>query len=258
MKMIWKLGLVFFTAFLISACFNPPEYPDIPEIIFKNLKFISGKAAAGNQLATPDTLKLSIDFKDGDGNFGLSDAEIGQGEFTERYYFKINDLNTKYYLSDPSQLVTLAKDQTFIRYKTKRTNPNYYSLPNFDCINWQTVDEQVGSDRHRLDTMYCQMNPNYYNFFVDFLIQQSDGTFAEYDIVKELCSTPFDGRVPILSKDLNNSIPLEGTISYSMKSSGFKLFIGNRQFRLRIQIQDRLFNKSNLIETQDFTLNSIK
>ena len=42
-----------------------------------------------------------------------------------------------------------------------------------------------------------------------------------------------------------------------MVSYGFKSVLENETFKLKIKIKDRSLNNSNIIETQDFTLNSI-
>ena len=42
-----------------------------------------------------------------------------------------------------------------------------------------------------------------------------------------------------------------------MVSYGFETVLNNQTFKLKIRIKDRSLNNSNLIETQDLTLNSI-
>ncbi len=50
---------------MFSACFNPPEFGNNPAIEFKGISF--GKTANGE-----DELIVSVNFKDGDGDMGLS------------------------------------------------------------------------------------------------------------------------------------------------------------------------------------------
>jgi hypothetical protein len=58
----------------LSSCLNPPNYPIVPEIDFKDVQVVRVPASNGN-LAT-DTLKFAINFRDGDGDLGLSDQDI--------------------------------------------------------------------------------------------------------------------------------------------------------------------------------------
>jgi hypothetical protein len=257
MKIIWKVGISLIAAFMVSACFNPPEYPAIPEITFNKIKFIDSPDPAGTLVA--DTLALYIDFKDGDGDLGLDDNDLGSGQFAERYYYKVNDPNTFYNPSgDPLKLIN---DPGFIRYKTRRTVPKYDTLPPFvkpfTCTNWEVVYQTTNNVTKAVDTLYFKLNPNHYNFYVDFLIKQPDGSFVEYDFRKELCTT-YDGRLPILSKDIGQQTPLEGTIRYAMVGTGFKFVFSIKTLKLRVVVRDRAMNKSNEVITPEFTLADIK
>jgi hypothetical protein len=254
MKTIWRLciGLVL-PAFVIS-CFNPPEYPVVPEIEFNSIQFVDTPDPAGQLIA--DTLVLKVDFTDGDGDIGLSDADdilsAATAQYAERFYF--DNKGIAYAVQDPSQL-----DNTFLRYSSRKASP-FDTLPPFtkpyDCINWKILYNTTGTTSVPTDTLYFQLNPDHYNIFVDFLI--SDGaSYQEYDFRKEYCTT-YDGRLPILSKDVSQENPLEGTIRYAMTGTGFKLIFGNKTIKLRIQIQDRKLNKSNIVETAPFSLNDIK
>ena len=164
----------------------------------------------------------------------------------------LEPFNDKYYYKFP--------DGTFITYKTKRTKPGYDTLPAFvkpyNCINWE-----VRTLNTKVDTFYFKLNPNHYNIFVDFFVQNTDGTFKEFDWQKEFtypnCGIPFDGRFPRLSKDLTQKTPLDGTIHYSMKSTGFLILFSIKTLKLKVTIQDRSLNKSNTIETPLFTLGGI-
>ncbi len=60
---IWGIGIG------LSACERPPSYPNVPEIEFGSLQYID---QSGPQ---KDTLLISINFKDGDGDLGLTGEE---------------------------------------------------------------------------------------------------------------------------------------------------------------------------------------
>lgn len=66
MKLIKGLGLLSFLTILSVSCFDPPEFPVVPQIEFERLEFVRGTDGW-------DTLNLYIKFKDGNGDLGLSD-----------------------------------------------------------------------------------------------------------------------------------------------------------------------------------------
>lgn len=239
MKFTWGLGwlLVLVLALGLGSCFEPPEYSNTPEISFGNLVF---KDVA--DLSEPDSLILFTDFRDGDGNLGLRPSETGcfqAGEDTVCFNEKV------YYVN--------VTDGHFLNYKDKREKPEL-GLPDyvkpFDCINWEIVFDEEGLPQ---DTIYFELNEDHYNIFIDFLVKQNDGSFQEFDWRTEFCTT-YDGRFPVLAKnqDLSQANPVEGTLRYAMLSTGFKLQFSIKTLKLRIQIQDRLLNKSNIIETPEF------
>ena len=241
MKFTWVLVVVIVSGFSMFSCFDPPEYSNTPEIAFENLVFKETP-----NLSEADSLILFIKFKDGDGDLGLRPSETGcylmNGDTVcynaKNFYININDGH-------------------FLNYEDKRTKPEL-GLPDFvqpfNCINWEVVKE----DNIVKDTLYFELNENHHNIFIDFLVKQNDGTFVEFDWTKEFsypnCGISFDGRFPILAKngDLSQKNPVEGTLRYSLKSTGFKLLFSIKTLKLRVQIQDRLLNKSNVIETPEF------
>lgn len=223
----------------LNACFDPPKYPIQPQIEFESIEF---KEYGSGFDAEADSLILVISFKDGDGDLGLDPSEQGCVSETVCY-------NNKFYFR--------KSDGNLVTYTDKRTDPNFSSLPEFvkpfNCINWE-----VRNDDNVIDTLYFEFNPDYYNITVDFLVKNpSTGSFEEFDWTKEfnypLCGGTFDGRFPILFTDKPGS-PLEGNLKYSMGSLGFKALFSIKTLKLRIQIKDRALNKSNIIETPEFTL----
>jgi hypothetical protein len=250
MKAIRGLMLLGFM-FGVASCFNPPEYPIAPEIEFDGVTFIET-----SDPSDADTLALRLLFKDGDGDIGLGDADLivsaNTRQYAQHFYFK----------TDGNKVVTsnnaeLANNPAFISYKTKRTVAKFDTLPRFikpySCTNWEIVKKTVNNATVPVDTLYFQLNPNYYNIFVDFLVKQPDGKWLEYDFRKEFCTT-YDGQIPILSKDLSQPTPLEGVIRYAMPGAGFKLNFSLKTIKLRMQIQDRALHKSNIVESGEFQI----
>ena len=67
MKLIKGLGLLCFVAMGAGSCFDPPEFPAVPQIEYERVEFIDSQDPSDF-----DTLNLYINFKDGDGNLGFT------------------------------------------------------------------------------------------------------------------------------------------------------------------------------------------
>ena len=61
------------TAANLTSCVSAPDYPIVPEIEFKEVRV--AHVPAGNQNAV-DTLTFVLDFRDGDGDLGLSPEDL--------------------------------------------------------------------------------------------------------------------------------------------------------------------------------------
>ena len=234
------------TSLLLGSCFDPPQYSPVPLIEFDNIVFkdVTDPAAS-------DSLILTIRFKDGDGDLGLSTDETGcynvdgkQVCYNPRYYFQL-------------------PDGTFITYKNYRINHasgKNDTLPAFikpaNCLKWD-----VRTVNGKVDTFYVQQNPDFYNIFIEFWVKNDfpAGSYTQYKIEEQFgypqCALSFNGRFPRLS---NEKTPLDGTIRYAMQSVGFNLIFAAKTLKLKITIQDRALNRSNTVETGDFDLTKIK
>ena len=244
------VGLVGITGLFLASCFDPPNYSPIPTIEFESIIF---KDVSNS--SDPDSLILAVRIKDGDGDLGLDANDPTDTLFpyqSRTFMDTISRFNGYYYV---------YKDGPFITYKTRRTNPDYDTLPAFvspyNCVNWEIITIE-----NKVDTFYFQPNPNHHNIFVEYLVKNNDGIFTEFDWTKEFaypqCGITFDGRFPILSKDLSQNAALDGRIRYGMASTGFLILFSIKTLKLRITIQDRSLHKSNIIETPEFRLDQIK
>jgi hypothetical protein len=230
------------------ACFDPPDFPVTPAIEFSEIFFRDVPSGA-------DTLVLRIRFQDGDGDVGLRTDEYtnssNQPAYAQYFYFE-EGTNLK--------LSSRNTTRKLVTYRSRRTVKGYDTLPAyvrpFDCLNWELVYNSASPPRVT-DTVYFQNNPNFNNIFVEFYTKNGNGTFSEYDW-KELFCVDFNGRLPRLQKEGVGSAPLEGTISYPMRSVGFLPAFGIRTMKLRVWIQDRALRRSNVVETPEFTLQSIR
>jgi hypothetical protein len=233
MHLIRGFGLFAIILTGVSACFNPPEFPVGPQIEYESIEY---KEVGTGFDSEYDSLILTISFKDGDGDLGL-DATEDAPPYNNKYYYVVNG--------------------KYLNYEAKRTDPNYDTLPDFvkpyNCINWEVYKE----NNIVKDTLYFELNPDYNNITVEFLVKNPDGTFTEFDWKEAFnypnCGISFDGRFPILYKDQPGA-PLEGIIRYGMGSIGFKILFSTKTLKLRVEIKDRALNKSNVIDTPEFTL----
>ncbi|MBF9140456.1 hypothetical protein [Hymenobacter properus] len=62
----------------LSSCLSAPDYPVVPAIDFKSVDMV---VVPTGTLTAIDTLKFSVDFRDGDGDLGLSDDDIKVAPF---------------------------------------------------------------------------------------------------------------------------------------------------------------------------------
>jgi len=292
MKLLRGLAILAFFTILTGSCFDPPEFPEIPEIVFQDIAFCDVADSS-----TPDTLNLYIKFKDGDGDLGL-DAQDPRYSSTPYHYadFFQNVDGTFGKLEVEAGQITGPGGTTFVDvfniadpnagdlvFPRTRKNPLYTSLiPPYNCKDFayrdfvledddiavldefskfaDTLTNQSGTFYLITDTLYHVSNPNHYNIEVDFLVLVDPNNpnpalrYEEYDWREERCST-YDGRFPFLSE---TNTALDGTLKYSMESRGFQILFGGKTIKLRVQIKDRKLNKSNVIETGDFTLVSIR
>ena len=90
--------------FIAISCYSPPELPLEPSISFKSIIF--------KELDNlPDSLILSLEFKDGDGDLGLGTNELGE-PYHDIWFFR-------------------KADHTLLTYSDRFTPP-YDTLPPFE------------------------------------------------------------------------------------------------------------------------------
>ena len=233
--------------FFITNCVSKEEFSKIPSISFDKLEYIKSKNNT-NQ----DSLILTISFTDGDGDLGLSNDDV---LFPYNPYNAIIDENLNW--------VTFGADNIVPPLYLYKPNGSYElfsnndSRPAFSCQDYiiDTVFQTT-----QLDTFYIQKNENNKNIFVDFYKKNGN----EYEFIdwtrifdQELaCGLNFNSRFPPLNIS-SNTQSISGQLKYAMVSYGFETVLNNQTFKLKIRIKDRSLNNSNLIETQDLTLNSI-
>jgi hypothetical protein len=267
-----------------GSCFEQPEFSNIPAIEFESLTY--------KRINNVDSLILRISFTDGDGDLGLSEDEqdntcqiinrvrIGSTDEFEnqiclnnKLYALQLDSENRHKLIDknqscnynslcynsrffPTKQVT-PNTYSFITYKDRRTNPEYADLPNlikpFTCTNWV-----ITTINNVTDTLFFNLNENHVNFEYQLLVKNPDNTFTPFDFNKELsaCLSPPipGGRFPILSSDRSGS-PIEGEINFVIASPALRFVLGLKILKFQIKVRDRALNISNVIESNEFSLN---
>lgn len=283
MKVIKGVLLFGFLGAVVSACFDPPEFGLVPSIDFENIYFREAKGVGER-----DSLVLTISFRDGNGDLGLSSTQIDEPYHDLNYYLAINGKITpvgKYtaYSNLPQFLnippgatgklasVRTGNDPGYAtvvpQYKDAFTSCTDYTYGKVyvnesdigifdDTYNIDSVLSVKGLPKVYvlLDTFYTQRNPNYANIDVEFWVKESGG-YTLFDWEKEFCTISFNQRFPVLTEKTG---PLEGDLQYAMVTAGLRSLFSIKTMKLRVKIRDRSLNVSNIIETPEFTLDKIK
>lgn len=87
MKLIKGLALLSFLVIVAGSCFDPPEFPVVPQIEFERIEFINSPDPSQF-----DSLNLYINFKDGDGDLGFTrSAGDNQDPFHSANFYQENN-----------------------------------------------------------------------------------------------------------------------------------------------------------------------
>lgn len=214
-----------FSIFLLIfqiGCKKNPEYPAVPEIEFRSIERFT---VFDNFSQTyTDSVNITIHFKDGNGDLGLTDQET-QSPY-QPYYFILNN-NSEYILYGSSD-----------------------TLPPFDDCNY-LIGEFTGAAG--LDTVLVQPNQDFFNYFADLYIKNGN-TFEIIDL-QGICPAPFNGRFPVLSPDATYSGPLDGLLTFNISDPGLRFLVEGKTVKFRIFIKDRALNSSNAIWTSEVIFN---
>lgn len=214
-------GLMLITVLSWTSCINPPEnFPSIPEIKFSTIEYV--------RTSSQDSLIVSVDFKDAEGDLGLSSTDINP------------PFNPLIYKRDAAgNLITYANRPP--------------GAPSFNPIDW--VIDPIINNTVVKDTIWVEQNVNQFNIFVKFFIKRN-GKFTEFRWQDPPFFTTFNGRFPrILISEEGQSV--EGNIKYRMLSSGWESIFRNDTLRIDVEIQDRALNRSNQVSSPEVTLRQI-
>jgi hypothetical protein len=222
MSDVIKYPVFIFLISILGACISPPDnFPSVPEISFKDIRFVPTDGS--------DSLIVSVDFKDAEGDLGLNPTDI----------------------NPPFQPVDYIRDNSgrLIVYSTRPPE-----APSFNPIDWE-INPIVNNERV-MDTVWVRQNPDHNNIFVRFFIKRN-GVFQEFKWEDPPFFTTFNGRFPRIVNGVEEQ-PVEGSIEYAMMSFGWNSIFRNDTIRIEIEIQDRALNRSNMTASPEVTLNQIR
>lgn len=214
-------GLLLVTALSWTSCISPPDnFPSVPEIEFSTIEYV--------QTSAQDSLIVSVDFKDAEGDLGLSPTDINP------------PFNPLIYKRDVAgNLITYANRPP--------------EAPSYNPIDW--VIDPIINNTVVKDTIWVEQNEDQYNIFIRFYIKRN-GRFTEFRWQDPPFYTTFNGRFPrILTTEEGQSV--EGNIKYRMLSSGWESIFRTDTLRIDIEIQDRALNRSNQVSSPEVTLRQI-
>jgi len=242
-----KYYLLILVLFAFISCEKDEGVSKIPSISYENIEF---KKSINN--ITQDSLILTINFIDGDGNLGLSNDE---NNYPYHPYNAIIDQEFNW--------VTLGSSTVTPPLYVYEPNGTYYSFSNSDnrpSYNCEDYIIDTVSTTSKLDTFFIQKNDFNKNIFIEFLKKENnDFKIIDWKRIFDEeygCGIDFNSRFPPLNIS-NSSQLLSGKLRYGMVSYGFEMILKNDIFKLRVHIIDRELNKSNIIETPEVTLEEI-
>tara|TARA_Y100000741_G_scaffold131330_1_gene98867 strand:+ start:1378 stop:2124 length:747 start_codon:yes stop_codon:yes gene_type:complete len=239
------IALIIFS-FLFS-CIEDNNVSDIPSISYESLEF-----KKSDNSFNQDSLIITINFIDGDGNLGLSNDE---NNYPYHPYNAIIDQEFNW--------ITLGSNNVTPPLYIYEPNGVYYlysnedNRPSYNCEDY--IIDTVNTT-NKLDTFYIQKNENNKNIFIEFY-KKENNEFVLIDWKRIFdqeygCGIDFNSRFPPLNIS-NSSQLLSGKLRYGMVSYGFEMILKNDIFKLKIHIKDRELNTSNIIETPEVTLEEI-
>ncbi|WP_343853657.1 hypothetical protein [Algoriphagus jejuensis] len=209
------------TALGWASCISPPDnFPSVPEIEFSTIEYV--------QTSAQDSLIVSVNFRDAEGDLGLSPTDI-QPPYNPLFYKRDASGNLITYSNRPPE------------------------APDYNPIDW--VVDPIINNMVIKDTFWVEQNEDQYNIFVRFYVKRN-GQFTEFKWQDPPFYTTFNGRFPrILTSEEGQSV--EGNIKYRMLSSGWESIFRNDTLRIDLEIQDRALNRSNQVSSPEVTLRQI-
>jgi hypothetical protein len=269
MKAPKSLSLFIFSVLLVS-CFQEPEFADEPRIEYKSIYFGRSK----NPANPTDSLVIELEFEDGNGDLGLDDRHVNE-PYHEQEFFLLDGTTLSQPLreihysdvsvpildipdnltgklarrGDPIPVQTgacdFATDVIFIEHKDFKFFDTTYDTSH---VKNPPLVQVLGD-------FYIKPNPNHNNIEVKFYSTTSTEPENLEEFIWPDCFN-FDARFKVLHEG-DDERALKGTMRYTMASTGIQANMSTKRWQLRITIKDRMFNTSNEVRTELFTLAQI-
>jgi hypothetical protein len=129
----------------LTSCLHEPSYPDTPEISFESIRL--QRFTVANSTVPIDSVYITINFQDGDGDLGLNSVEAQTAPYGSKDVAAVNYINTAF-IKNANNGGRFDSARTFYNYLPKR---DLYSL--FDHLS-PTTDSRKSPLRGRLTRAY--------------------------------------------------------------------------------------------------------
>jgi hypothetical protein len=128
-----------------------------------------------------------------------------------------------------------------IQFNSSGDTIKYNGTPPYSCENYTILNGK--------DTVLITRNIHFNNYFIELLVKQPNGTYLPFEFPD--CGSLM-GRYPPLAPQGYKG-PLEGSLSFTLINK-LKTPLENKTIKFRLSIEDRSFNKSNTVESNDILL----
>ncbi len=258
---------------LLWGCYDSPEFDESPEISYENISFVDSEEGA-------DSLILSFNFTDGNGDIGLAEGEVFYPFHSTNFvidsrseFVYDNNLDVTWVRRGTSSFIEFGQDSLVgpfylmaIWESLGFEQPRQYDglvvgvfseddfvMPPLRCDTYTFVQDTTNAALQS-DTLLISPNDFKDNIVLDFF-RKRGGVYENITnrFTNSPCAEVFRARIPIFDED-NFGRPIVGTINYPLISRGFKTNFINDSIMIEMYIYDRALNQSNVLRTPDFTL----
>lgn len=146
MKVAKALAIFSFFSILLGSCFETPDFPDTPQIGYVDIAYFKVPKPFAER---KDSLVLTINFQDGDGDIGL-DAQINTEPFNPVFYYQTNAAG---------ELVPIVPSQEEVTLVNKRVTPPKPYEVTLDVFNVNSSTDDLVFSRTIDNPLYSDLPP---------------------------------------------------------------------------------------------------
>lgn len=194
MKIIKGLAIFSVVGLLLGACFSPPEYSNVPKILFEDL-YLKVSPDKGPS----DSLVLVITFTDGDGDLGLGTDETDDPYHADNFFLENGDGTKQAIGTETLELtkptgendiltplleVPASSTQKLVSVRTRK-EPGYQDLPVY------TYTTNCGSYYYQYDSVFILDNKSVFDDTYNLVktIEVTDNSTHEKHTIYALLDT---------------------------------------------------------------------